>query len=376
MDSSCVTKAPVVHAASVKDIVHLCMGSIVVLGFVAACPNNIQALAAYREFVVIVALALCWVCLSKQSPFIWRVPCGAPSKNPAASSSCSKPRLSASQGSHTVVQVGPRGGSECLHTRIHAATKSGDLALAEAIMRQAQGCGKRVDVRCYGALISSAARTGDLEAMEAWLEELIQSDVGGPNTILFNVMINACAKQADVSRAEYWLQRMAELAIEPDVVSFNAVIEAHALAADFAGAEAWLSGMSSWGVQPDARSYGWVLHACAQGNELGRAEVWFERMLDGGTELLGGADVDADASSFSAAVKACSQAGDIDRALAWVDRMQGLLQPTADTYDTLLRALCKLGDLSRAEQLLSHMAASGVALPKPADRRPPQALGS
>ena len=53
-------------------------------------------------------------------------------------------------------------------------------------------------VVCYGSLVTSCAKVGDVNGAERWLNELCNSGVGKPNTICVNMVISASAKCGDL----------------------------------------------------------------------------------------------------------------------------------------------------------------------------------
>ena len=47
-----------------------------------------------------------------------------------------------------------------------------------------------------------------------------------PDVRSYSSIINACAQNSDVKRAEQWFKRMEEAHVQPDVASYSSVINA------------------------------------------------------------------------------------------------------------------------------------------------------
>ena len=60
-----------------------------------------------------------------------------------------------------------------------------------------------------------------------------------PDTISYNSVIHAFAKQGDLRSAEKWLQKMRDESIEPNTISYNILLDTYVKADNSAAAEAW-----------------------------------------------------------------------------------------------------------------------------------------
>ena len=69
----------------------------------------------------------------------------------------------------------------------------------------------------------------------------------------YNTVMDVCAKAGDPQSAEFWLQRMVERGIEPNVVSFATVIHGFARKGDERRAQHWQGKMLEMGVEPEPR---------------------------------------------------------------------------------------------------------------------------
>merc|ERR1719160_1221654 len=87
------------------------------------------------------------------------------------------------------------------------------------------------------------ARAGNIEASERLLQEMRDDGVEA-NTIVFNALLDACAKTMDVCRAERWFTEMQQSGCELTPASFNTMINTCAKCGDLPGAERWEAGIA------------------------------------------------------------------------------------------------------------------------------------
>merc|ERR1711998_579665 len=96
--------------------------------------------------------------------------------------------------------------------------------------------------------------------------EWIMACVGTSNlsNLICNSVINACAQNGSVKRAEQWFKWMEEAHVQPNVTSYSSVINACAQKGSVKRAEQWFNWMEEARVQLDVTSYSSTIHACAQ----------------------------------------------------------------------------------------------------------------
>jgi len=103
------------------------------------------------------------------------------------------------------------------------------------------------------------------------------------NTVIYNTVINACAKNGRLERAETWLQRLAsEPRLQPDVISYNTLVGACAKAGDAQMAEKWMTRMVEAGLQPNRVTYLVVLQQHSRAGRPRNVERLLEKMVDAG----------------------------------------------------------------------------------------------
>jgi len=71
--------------------------------------------------------------------------------------------------------------------------------------------------------------------------------------------------------------------------------------------------------------------------------------------------VKANAVTYNAVMSACMKSGDVNRAEKWLKKMQDAgIHPDVVSYNTVITAFAKAGDLPRAEEWLQRMDEAGI----------------
>ena len=226
--------------------------------------------------------------------------------------------------------------------------KKADELLAFVEQAYAKDPALAPDSKSYTMLVDAYAKIGDPERAEAVLLRLEKLWRSGnekvkPNTILYNVVIDAWAKSGRreaPKRAEDILQHMERL-----------------------------NQQGHKDVRPDTISYGAVINALAKSREKGaaqRAEAILNNMLmlyEGGRE-----ECQPDTMTFTSVVDAWARSRDTDaprRAEALLEKMEEMyrqgntdVRPTTISYSTVINAWAKSrekGGAQRAEAILHHI---------------------
>ena len=71
-----------------------------------------------------------------------------------------------------------------------------------------------------------------------------------PNTISYNILMDACVKAGSADAAEDWLAQMLAVGVEANEVSYATLIHARAKLGEKARAEEWLWRMIASGTEP------------------------------------------------------------------------------------------------------------------------------
>mmetsp|Transcript_1160 Transcript_1160/g.1958 ORF Transcript_1160/g.1958 Transcript_1160/m.1958 type:complete len:601 (-) Transcript_1160:45-1847(-) len=217
--------------------------------------------------------------------------------------------------------------------------------------------GNRGTVSRWNQAIDVATRQGDVaKAGRLLLEFECQAKSQGisqPDSMTYNLVIRACAKQGDYKGAEQWLRRMDSHGVEATLCTYNTILDACAKADNAEACEGWFEKMLSRGIQANVISYATVIHARARRGEETLAEKWLNRMLNDG--------ITPDAVSYNSMIHACGVSGNAVGAERWIEAMKAReLDPTVTTYTAVIDACAKAGDAPRAEKWLESMITFGV----------------
>jgi pentatricopeptide repeat protein len=192
----------------------------------------------------------------------------------------------------------------------------------------------------YNTVLLAAAVSRDTaaaEAAEGLLREMMESEYLQPDTISYNTVIDAWSNLAEPERAEYWLQQLVAPSpsspssslrktgkkVRPDVYSFTTVIQAWAV---------------TGGPKACLRAWDLLQNMLQENNDDAQPEDALQ--LQGPNKLL--RDM-------------------LDEGLPPRDALQ--LRPNKVTYTVVMHALCRNGELTKAQTLLEDMLDQ-------ADRRP------
>jgi pentatricopeptide repeat protein len=208
----------------------------------------------------------------------------------------------------------------------------------------------------YNTVLLAAAVSRDTaaaQAAEGLLREMMESDYLQPDTISYNTVIDAWSNLAQPDRAEYWLQQLiassssssssslrktgnksvVTVVARPDVYSFTTVIQA-------------------WAVTGGPK-------ACLRAWEI------LQDMLQEEDNSHDDNDDDADDAQPEDALQILQdmlrEDNDNDDIAPPSDKLQ--LRPNKVTYTVVMHALCRNGELTKAQSLLEDMLDQ-------ADRRP------
>eukprot|EP00913_Durusdinium_trenchii_P006562 g6165.t1 len=214
--------------------------------------------------------------------------------------------------------------------------------------------GLKANVVTFNCMIGSCFKNGDLDLARSWWDVMVASGIK-PNRVTYNILISSCAKMRDAAGAEKWMcETLYRLLYgshqcicqdwrsgicrklvwahggewAADSVVYNSMINACAKAGDIERADHWLERMLQAGVKPDDKTYNSLMHAC----DVNSANMWFSALLSKGHT--------PSTITYNCMVSTFTQAGAVDLAMEWLLRMlkEGC-QP-----DAVTRAILGPGD--------------------------------
>ena len=268
---------------------------------------------------------------------------------------------------------------------INAHVQSFNIGAAEALLREMHDTFLRsgnMDIRptmqSYSVVISGIARSRRTDAgehAERILEQIRDMAISGdldkpPDVILYNAVLDCWAKSTPTpetaSRALTFLEKMCDDNIVPDVISYNTVIHCLAQSGRVVDAEILLDQMKEAGVHPNQITYNTLLATYTNrkgGKNRSRgshridtnaAERLFEKMRKD-------SNITKDAVTYNTMLDAYSREGNIDKAETLLKEMlleESPVSPDSTSINTVINAWTKSGQPNapqRAEAILEHM---------------------
>ncbi|KAG5189887.1 hypothetical protein JKP88DRAFT_300394 [Tribonema minus] len=265
---------------------------------------------------------------------------------------------------------GQRGGTREAHrlqdALLKACSRCGLVDYADRLFEDMLARARTPTVATAAALLEARRERGDVAACVSLAQRLLAAGVS-PGRVSLNIVVGALAEAgrydeamemvaaaagdawqcaADVIRYDEEMEMVAAAAAAAgdawwcatDVISsYNTVIGAAARKGLVEVADRTLQAMLAAAVAPDAITANSLIHARAQARDLKAAQHLFEQVLAG--EFYG---VDPTRNTFNIGIAAYIKGGDVERGLDLLEELKSRnLEVQADTYNTVLSALCK-----------------------------------
>jgi len=248
--------------------------------------------------------------------------------------------------------------------RCHAQTTNlpAAIELLTSMMRQADSCCSAglppPDEVSFNTVISALAHAKQPYKAEALLLQMIDLGRFEPSAVTFTSVISGFTAASRPTEASKWLKRMLQTKA-PDTIAFNVVLNAFANAGDAKGAMEMMSLFELCSMDecpnaaPDLVSFNTLIHACARAGQPANAESSFNRLVARG--------LSPDQKSYSSVVHAHAVAGQPVLAEAWLRSMQEAgIAVDAIAYNSVCSAHGRVGDVQSSVRMLGEMEAAGV----------------
>ncbi|KAK4404389.1 Pentatricopeptide repeat-containing protein, chloroplastic [Sesamum angolense] len=188
------------------------------------------------------------------------------------------------------------------------------------------------DEEMYNCVINCCARALPVDELSRLFDEMLQRGFA-PNTITFNVMLNAYGKSRLFERARkvFWMAKKRGLV---DVISYNTIIAAYGKNKYLKNMSAAVKKMQFDGFSVSLEAYNCMLDVYGK-------EGWIEEVAGVLTELKE-CGIRPDLCSYNTLIKAYGIAGMVEDAVALVKEMrENGIEPDRITYANLITALRK-----------------------------------
>ncbi|CAK9107733.1 unnamed protein product [Durusdinium trenchii] len=231
----------------------------------------------------------------------------------------------------------------------------------------------------WNTMLKAYANAGDEVNARVFYKSMLSAQVV-PNAKTYGKLMEAAAKRGETPTARAWMTQMERDNIKPGILHYSQLMASAAHAANLAEAEMLDEEVRSLGLVPTETYYNSLLNACAKAGDLASCRRWYQEMLLRGFQPT--------SLTYSTLISAGRWTGDALSGLAWARQwprtsleayhafmdlaavhqdlhlavrsfheLTQVFMPSVTTYNTLLLAFARGGDLRAAQQWLRRMVA-------------------
>merc|ERR1719261_983733 len=252
------------------------------------------------------------------------------------------------------------------NTMLDANARTGKMDRADELFREMQSTGVSPDVITYSTLVKGYCQSGDIDKGYQVLNEMVANGVHEPDEILYNSLLDGCAKQHRVDDALKLVEDMHNHNVRPSNFTLSILVKllgrSRRLNQAFSMVE---ETCKRFDLQANIHVYTCLLYACFQNRQMPRALQLHDSMI---TE----AGVEPDERTYAVLARGCLGAGSIEKAAnvvraAYRLNPQGLVMPhrapgvEVRALEEVMNALSSSPNAERlAVPLLTDLKAIGV----------------
>merc|ERR1719236_174133 len=194
------------------------------------------------------------------------------------------------------------------NTMLDANAMTGRMDRADEIFREMQASGVSPDVITYSTLVKGYCQAGDIDRGYQVLNEMVANGVHEPDEILYNSLLDGCAKQHRVDDALKLVEDMHKHNVRPSNFTLSILVKllgrSRRLNQAFSMVE---ETCKRFDLQANIHVYTCLLYACFQNRQMPRALQLHDSMI---TE----AGVEPDERTYSVLARGCLGAGSCEKA--------------------------------------------------------------
>merc|ERR1719305_1595379 len=249
---------------------------------------------------------------------------------------------------------------------IDANARTGRMARCDELFKDMQAVGVQPDIITFSTLVKGYCMDGDIDKGFAVLKDMTSRGKHEPDEILYNSLLDGCAKQHRVDDALRLIESMAEHHVRPSNFTLSILVKLLGRARRLTQAFETVEDMCKrFDLQANIHVYTCLIYACFQNRQLPRALKLHDSMI---TE----AGVEPDAKTYAVLARGCVTSGSLDKAAnvvraAYRLSPQGMVMPrTAPGIEAraLEEVMAALSTSPNAEKvavpLLADLRAIGV----------------
>merc|ERR1719389_1459545 len=252
------------------------------------------------------------------------------------------------------------------NTMIDANARTGRMDRCDELFQQMQAAGVSPDIITYSTLVKGYCMDGDIDKGFAVLNDMTSKKKHEPDEILYNSLLDGCAKQHRVDDALGLIESMAKNNVRPSNFTLSILVKLLGRARRLNQAFQTVEDMCKrFDLQANIHVYTCLIYACFQNRQLPRALQLHDSMI---TE----AGVEPDERTYAVLARGCLGAGSIEKAAnvvraAYRLNPQGLVMPQrapgveVRALEEVMNALSASPNAERlAVPLLTDLKAIGV----------------
>lgn len=222
---------------------------------------------------------------------------------------------------------------------IHGYARFGFLTDSYAFFNQ------KMDIVCWGALISALVDQGYTSAAITLFNHL-KEDGQNPDNFILGSVLNACASIASLNLTKYMHGQVFKLGLDTDEYVSSAVVDAYGKSGDIKGATTVFHESHKYA---DVALYNTMIMAYANHGQVTEAmEVY---------KMMKSTNLQPSQSTFVSVLSACSHAGlvDLGRKFFKSITLDYKMDPSPDNYGCLVDLLSRNGYLQEAKGVIEGM---------------------
>merc|ERR1719169_80418 len=194
------------------------------------------------------------------------------------------------------------------NTMLDANAMTGRMDRADELFREMQASGVSPDVITYSTLVKGYCQAGDIDRGYQVLKDMVKKGVHEPDEILYNSLLDGCAKQHRVDDALKLVEDMHTNNVRPSNFTLSILVKllgrSRRLNQAFSMVE---ETCKRFDLQANIHVYTCLLYACFQNRQLPRALKLHDSMISE-------AGVEPDAKTYAVLARGCVTAGSLDKA--------------------------------------------------------------
>jgi len=230
---------------------------------------------------------------------------------------------------------------------VEALADRGNLSRAYEAYSNVHANGLELDLNMYYAMLNAAARAADLEKLEKLFKDLVDAGIE-PDYSTFSIVVRGFCAAGNLDKGMALFGAMREHSVAPSQALYNALLDCCARKQMVALTEQILKDMMDSGIHPNGTTVTTLVRLYGHSRDLDSAF----RVTN---ELSERYDIELAGDSYAALIAASLLNNQLDSALGVFEDMpsEGCVLP-ARTYEILIRACLKDGDLTNAVALVDN----------------------